>query len=74
MTSEVKDKHGKPIHEGDIVVTKARGGKRTGEVTEIVTDQREGVKNPPKVLFQDQHGHDVAHNPGALEHGDTPSK
>jgi hypothetical protein len=27
----------------------------------------EGVKNPPKVLFTDQKGKDVAHNPGTLD-------
>lgn len=46
--------------------------------------EEEGVKNPPKVrlrnklkipadervqvLFKDQHGHSVAHNPGTLQH------
>jgi len=29
--------------------------------------KKENVKNPPKVIFEDQHGHHVAHNPGTLE-------
>jgi thioredoxin-related protein len=40
-------------------------------VEKIVTTQeeaeKEGVKNPPKVLFTDQRGKDVAHNPGTLD-------
>jgi len=70
MSDQVNDKSGASIQEGDTVVTKIRGGKREGEVDKIVTDeqeaQKEGVKNPPKVLFKDQHGHDVAHNPETL--------
>lgn len=57
---EVKDKEGKPIHVGDIVSGKIRGGKHVGEVEAIVTNEKEaaekGVKNPPKVLIVDQHG------------------
>ncbi|KAI1399754.1 hypothetical protein F4819DRAFT_488297 [Hypoxylon fuscum] len=49
-----------------------RGGRHKGDVDQIVETEKEakdvGVKNPPKVLFKDQHGHDVAHNPGTLEH------
>lgn len=51
-------------------MTAFRGGKREGEVENIVTTseeaEKEGVKNPPKVLYTDQHGHRVAHNPGTL--------
>ncbi|TPX09582.1 uncharacterized protein E0L32_009183 [Thyridium curvatum] len=68
----VKDQDSKPIKEGDTVWTKIRGGKREGEVERVVTSEEEakseGVKNPPKVLFTDQHGHDVAHNPETLQH------
>ncbi|KAI0836833.1 hypothetical protein F5Y06DRAFT_304945 [Hypoxylon sp. FL0890] len=71
-SSQPKDKQGEPIQEGDTVWTKARGGKREGEVDKVVNTAEEakeaGVKNPPKVLFKDQHGHGVAHNPGTLEH------
>jgi hypothetical protein len=59
-SKEIVDKEGKPIKIGDQVATKMRGGKRTGVVSDIVTTQEEadkkGVKNPPKVLFEDQHG------------------
>ncbi|KAL1881163.1 hypothetical protein VTK73DRAFT_4610 [Phialemonium thermophilum] len=72
MPDEVRDKTGKPIHEGDSVFTKFRGGAHEGEVRKIVTTEgeaaKEGVKNPPKVLFEDQHGHNVAHNPSTLQH------
>ncbi|KAI8959530.1 hypothetical protein F5Y11DRAFT_301682 [Daldinia sp. FL1419] len=71
-SSQIKDKQGQPIQEGDTVWTKARGGRHEGEVDRIVESNAEakeaGVKNPPKVLFKDQHGHGVAHNPGTLEH------
>jgi len=57
---EVKDKKGKPIHEGETVSGKIRGGKHAGEVEAVVTSSKEaaekGVKNPPKVLIEDQHG------------------
>jgi thioredoxin-related protein len=72
MPDEIKDKHSKPIKEGDLVSTPFRGGKREGEVNEVVVTEEQareaGVKNPPKVLFTDQHGHDVAHNPETLQH------
>jgi len=75
MASQVEDKKGNAIDEGDRVFTKIRGGKREGEVEEIVTTQeeaaKENVKNPPKVVFHDQHGHKVAHNPGTLENLDA---
>ncbi|EEB90828.1 hypothetical protein MPER_10918 [Moniliophthora perniciosa FA553] len=93
MTNAVSDKTGREIAEGDTVMTRFRGGKREGQVEEIVVTQTQakeaGVKNPPKVLdisfwfaapraerypifvqtkvlFTDQHGHDVAHNPQTL--------
>lgn len=59
-------------------------------VTSKSEADEEGVKNPPKVrfphlfgstkmltkqvLFTDQHGHHVAHNPGTLKHGNGESK
>ncbi|PVH69627.1 hypothetical protein DL98DRAFT_438631 [Cadophora sp. DSE1049] len=67
MPTQVEDRKGNAVDEGDRVFTKIRGGKREGEVEEIVTTQeeakKENVKNPPKVVFHDQHGHKVAHNP-----------
>ena len=87
MTSQVKDKDGKAIKEGDTVSGKIRGGKHVGEVDEVVTSKEEaserGVKNPPKVLFTDQHGiaprrawlrigHHVQRNPESLVHGTDP--
>lgn len=60
MTSQVKDKDGKAIKEGETVSGKIRGGKHVGEVDQVVVSKEEaaekGVKNPPKVLFTDQHG------------------
>ncbi|KAK4160860.1 hypothetical protein QBC43DRAFT_347036 [Cladorrhinum sp. PSN259] len=71
---EIKDKNDEPIHEGDHVFARARGGRHEGEVERIVTTEEEakeeGVKHPPKVLYTDQHGHHVSHNPGAIEHGE----
>ncbi|CAG7853231.1 SubName: Full=Uncharacterized protein {ECO:0000313/EMBL:CCA72921.1} [Serendipita indica DSM 11827] len=76
-SKEIVDKKGEPIEVGDEVSTKIRGGKRTGVVSDIVASKEEaeakGVKNPPKVLFEDQHGHQVAHNPQTLVHGENPS-
>ncbi|KAK4032263.1 hypothetical protein C8A01DRAFT_41299 [Parachaetomium inaequale] len=72
--SETKDKQGEPINEGDHVFARSRGGRHEGEVEKIVTTkeeaEKEGVKHPPKVLFTDQHGHHVQHNPGTLQHGE----
>lgn len=72
MPNEIKDKNGQPIKEGEEVFTKIRGGTHTGTVEKVVTSQeeaeKEGVKNPPKVLYTDQHGHHVNHNPGTLQH------
>ncbi|KAK1766535.1 hypothetical protein QBC33DRAFT_103600 [Phialemonium atrogriseum] len=74
MPSNIKDKNSEPINEGDHVWTKIRGGRHEGDVQKIVTTEaeakKEGVKHPPKVLFTDQHGHNVAHNPGTLQHKD----
>ncbi|KAL7935185.1 hypothetical protein V8C35DRAFT_298720 [Trichoderma chlorosporum] len=74
MPPKVHDKEGQPIQEGDEVWTRIRGGKRQGEVEDIVYTEEEAksadVKNPPKVLFTDQHGHRVAHNPETLKHTD----
>ncbi|KAL5088416.1 hypothetical protein Trisim1_006623 [Trichoderma cf. simile WF8] len=74
MASNAQDKEGRPIKEGDEVWTPIRGGKRQGEVEKIVYTEEEakslGVKNPPKVVFTDQHGHRVAHNPEVLKHVD----
>lgn len=51
--SNVNDKHGEPIKEGDHVYTPIRGGRHEGDVEEIVTDDaaaaQKNVKNPPKV-------------------------
>lgn len=53
MASKVQDKEGKPIEEGDDVWTPIRGGKREGEVEQVVTTEEEAkeanVKHPPKV-------------------------
>ncbi|KAH8690156.1 hypothetical protein BGW36DRAFT_433110 [Talaromyces proteolyticus] len=66
----VKDKIGKPIHEQDYVFTRYRGGTHEGRVEKIVMSREEaedeGVSNPPKVVYTDQHGHPVAHNPQTL--------
>ncbi|OCK75086.1 hypothetical protein K432DRAFT_419983 [Lepidopterella palustris CBS 459.81] len=71
MALKVRSKQGEPIHENDHVYTKIRGGRHEGDVEQIVTTQqeaeREGVKNPSKVLFTDQKGKPVAHNPGTLD-------
>ena len=87
---EVKDKDGKLIHVGDTVSGKVRGGKHAGEVEVVVTSQKEaaekGVKHPPKVLIEDQHGavsplniacsndtgHHVSRNPESLVRGTDP--
>ncbi|MCJ1405887.1 hypothetical protein MMC11_009117 [Xylographa trunciseda] len=69
-SSAVTYKNDQPIREGDEAWTKIRGGKREGAVEKIVRTgedaQKEKVKNPPKVLLEDQHGHHVAHNPETL--------
>jgi len=75
---QVKSKEGEPIHVGDTVETKFRGGHREGKVQAIYTDSAsepaEGdaedvnirVQHPPKVVMTDQHGHQVNHNPNTL--------
>ena len=49
----ITDKNNQPIHEGDTLWTKLRGGKREGTADTIVTTKdearQENVKNPPKV-------------------------
>lgn len=56
MSSNISDKEGKPIQEGDNVWTPIRGGKQEGEVEKIVHTEEEAkeadVKNPPKVIGQ----------------------
>lgn len=51
--SNVQDKEGKPIEQGDDVWTPIRGGKREGEVEKVVYTEEEAkeanVKHPPKV-------------------------
>ncbi|BCS07779.1 hypothetical protein ASPFODRAFT_53006 [Aspergillus luchuensis CBS 106.47] len=70
-TRRVQDKTGEQINEGDYVYTRYRGGTHEGEVDKVVTDEAEAheeeVANPPKVIFHDQHGHRVAHNPKTLD-------
>ncbi|KAG8410623.1 hypothetical protein J3459_017044 [Metarhizium acridum] len=72
MPRDLKDKASKAIREGDQVWTPVRGGKHQGPVGGVVRTEEEaqetGTKNPPKVLFTDQHGHKVAHNPETLSH------
>jgi len=72
MAPDLKDKNSVPIHVGDQVFTPIRGGKHQGEVEDIVRTEQDakitGTKNPPKVRFTDQHGHNVAHNAGTLRH------
>lgn len=52
-SDEIKDKNQEPIHVGDTVFTKIRGGSHEGKVEKIVKTAeeaaQEGVKNPPKV-------------------------
>lgn len=52
-SDEITDKNQEPIHVGDKVFTKYRGGSHEGKVEKIVTTAeeavQEGVKNPPKV-------------------------
>lgn len=63
MSDQVTDRNGEPINIGDTVAAKARGGKHAGEVQDIVTDkadaEEKGVKNPPKVILQDQVSRDM---------------
>ncbi|KAK7699802.1 hypothetical protein SLS64_011414 [Diaporthe eres] len=68
---QVLSKQGEPIEEGDHVYTRIRGGRHEGDVEKTVITEgeakQEGVKNPPKVLFTDQKGKPVVHNPGILD-------
>lgn len=56
MPSEIKDKNGEPIKEGDHVFARWRSGSHEGEVEKIVTSKeeadKEGVKHPPKVWLK----------------------
>ena len=69
--ADVRDKEGKPIKEGETVAGKIRGGKHTGEVQAVITDEKEakeqGVKHPPKIVLNDQHG-DI-YSPQSKAHG-----
>jgi len=53
MPSEVRDKKGEPIQEGEHVFARSRGGRHEGEVEKVVTSkeeaEKERVKHPPKV-------------------------
>ncbi|CAI7591879.1 unnamed protein product [Penicillium discolor] len=73
--NEVTDKHGNVIDRGDYVSTKIRGGTHEGRVEEVITDlqraEEVGVKNPPKIRFENKDGKMVAHNPGTLEVDET---
>ncbi|KAL4919370.1 hypothetical protein BDW62DRAFT_199976 [Aspergillus aurantiobrunneus] len=70
-TSKVQDKNGQDIEAGDYVFTRVRGGSHQGKVEKIVTGEaeaeQEDVRNAPKAIYNDQHGHRVAHNPGTLQ-------
>ena len=52
-STELKDKNNEPIHEGDHVFARSRGGRHEGNVEKVVTSEeeagKEGVKHPPKV-------------------------
>lgn len=77
MPSDLKDKNGEPIHVGDHVFARSRGGRHEGEVEKIVTSkeeaEKEGVKHPPKVGLgprgdghQGANGDDSLIDPGAF--------
>ncbi|KAL2111722.1 hypothetical protein VUR80DRAFT_9443 [Thermomyces stellatus] len=70
--TDIQDKDGRAIRRGDQVYTPIRGGKHEGMVDKIVTSENdaaeEGVKRPPKVLYTNQRGKAVAHNPATLQH------
>ncbi|KAF8457916.1 hypothetical protein BDZ91DRAFT_685650 [Kalaharituber pfeilii] len=78
MSRQVKSKEGEPIHEGDHVYTPFRGGRHEGDVEAIVTTQeeadREGIKNPPKVVFTSQNQKRVSHNPQTLSKVESHSE
>jgi hypothetical protein len=69
----VHDCYGAIIDVGDHVYLPYRGGRDEGLVEHIVYDKSdpdanyvESAPNPPKVIFKNQIGHMVAHNPGSL--------
>ncbi|CAG8609741.1 12573_t:CDS:2 [Cetraspora pellucida] len=69
----------KDIQPGDYVSTPFRGGTRQGYTKKIVKTNEEAkenpiVKRPPKVIFDDQHGHEVAHNPSTLSKDESKGK
>ncbi|CAG8629052.1 1856_t:CDS:2, partial [Diversispora eburnea] len=69
----------KDIQPGDYVSTRFRGGSRQGYVEEIVKNEEQAkehpeVIRPPKVVFTDQHGHKVAHNPTTLTNHEEKSE
>eukprot|EP00884_Botryococcus_braunii_P004512 jgi/Botrbrau1/14061/Bobra.182_3s0008.1 len=55
----------KGIKEGDVVSTKYRGGTREGAVSHIATST-DDTPHPPKVVFTNQRGKEVQHNPSTL--------
>ncbi|KAH9208878.1 hypothetical protein DL95DRAFT_311014 [Leptodontidium sp. 2 PMI_412] len=52
MSTQVEDKKGNAIDEGDRVFTKIKGGKREGEARIVTTQEakKENFKTPPKGL------------------------
>ncbi|CAG8537008.1 9958_t:CDS:2 [Paraglomus occultum] len=78
MSKETRTLEEKDIQPGDYVGTNFRGGTRQGYVERIATtkeeDQKPKVVRPPKVIFKDQHGHVVAHNPSTLWKDETKSE
>ncbi|CAG8602414.1 7751_t:CDS:2 [Cetraspora pellucida] len=63
----------KDIQQGDYVSTPFRGGTRQGHVKKIIKTNEE-AKEDPIVVFDDQHGHEVAHNPSTLSKDESKSK
>ncbi|TFY78597.1 hypothetical protein EWM64_g5420 [Hericium alpestre] len=79
-TKEVVDRDGQPIHVGEKVWSHLRGGRQEGVVEAVLLSQEDihnvgdigvVIKHPPKVIFTDQHGHKVSHNPDALMHAEA---
>ncbi|KAF8240046.1 hypothetical protein L208DRAFT_1385358 [Tricholoma matsutake] len=56
----------KVIHIGDVVSAKAP--EEAERIEEI------NLKDPPKVVFKEQYGHTVSHNPETHVHGDDHRK
>jgi len=86
---EVKDKSSQPIKEGDhgghregnvdrIVGSEEEareaGVKHPPKVIRVEKPNSLSETKVDQVLFQDQHGHSVAHNPEALQHRDLAQK